>query len=352
MSQYWHIDDSLIGTTSTELSDEFFTNYTKHFPMKPLEPVVDTIFAGVRIKYDYDEGVMHLSQAHILDRAADKFFGGKELIAHRSLPYTYDSKTRVCSLDTLRLAETDDEIAAMKDKPHLSLLMTLLYVAIYTAPNCLHPIVRQGRYMSNPAPCNWTELCNLFGYMFHNKNQGLTIRRYFPIPKVPSAQPAFPVDDNQFVRNMGFHVMPDASWKVLRTYAGHAIFVMGIAVDYQSQLIRVICHSTAEAEIAAACFAAKRAMYVLQLLRFLGHDICCPIAFLIDCSAVEDLSKKLGATKRTEHFLRWFHHFRWFVLQRYGVVHSISDPEMLADILTKGVNAAKYHLCAKGLRGS
>ena len=50
---------------------------------------------------------------------------------------------------------------------------------------------------------------------------------------------------------------------------------------------------------------------MLQLLRFLGHDIACPIGYLIDCSAVEELSKKLGATKRTEHFLRWFHHFRW-----------------------------------------
>ena len=95
-------------------------------------------------------------------------------------------------------------------------------------------------------------------------------------------------------------------------------------MDYQSQLIRVVCHSTAQAEIAAACFAAKRAMYVLQLLRFLGHDIACPIGYLIDCSAVEDLSKKRGATKRTEHFLRWFHHFRWIVLHRYGVVHSVT----------------------------
>ena len=33
-------------------------------------------------------------------------------------------------------------------------------------------------------------------------------------------------------------------------------------------------------------------MYVLQLLRFLGHDIVCPIGYLIDCSAVEDLSKR------------------------------------------------------------
>ena len=352
LSTYWHIDDLLLGTTSPNLSEEFVKGFTKSFPMKPLEPVKDTIYAGVRMSYDPDEGVMILSQAHILERAADKFFGGKDLIAHRSLPYTYDGKTRVSSLDKLRLAESAEEVAAMKGKPLLSLLMTLLYVALYTAPHCLHAIVRQGRYMSNPAPYNWKELCNLLSYMYHHRYEGLTIRRSYSLPKVPSAQPSFPVDDNTFFRNMGFHVMPDASWKVLRTYAGFAIMLMGIAVDYQSQLIRVICHSTAEAETAAACFAAKRAMYVLQLLRFLGHDIACPIGYLIDCSAVEELSKKHGATKRTEHFLRWLHHFRWIVLHRYGVVHSISDPEMLADILTKCVGSVKFHLCAKGLRGA
>ena len=51
------------------------------------------------------------------------------------------------------------------------------------------------------------------------------------------------------------------------------------------------------------------------------------------------------------HFIRWFHHFRWIIVHRYGVVHSVSDPEMLADVLTKCVNPAKFHLFA-GLRGS
>ena len=52
-------------------------------------------------------------------------------------------------------------------------------------------------------------------------------------------------------------------------------------------------------------------MYVLQLLRFLGHDIACPIGYLIDCSAVEELSKRNSEPPgATEHFLCWFHHFR------------------------------------------
>ena len=72
----------------------------------------------------------------------------------------------------------------MKGKPLLSLLMTLLYVALYTAPHCLHPIVRQGRFMSNSAPCNWKELCNIVAYMcmYHHRHEGLTISRSFSLP--------------------------------------------------------------------------------------------------------------------------------------------------------------------------
>ena len=122
-----------------------------------------------------------------------------------------------------------------------------------------------------------------------------------------------------------------------------------VFVDFNAQLIKVICHSSADAETAAATFAGKRLMYVLQLLRDLGHDIACPVSFLIDCSAVEDLSKKLGATKHTEHFLLWFHYFRWLVLHQYSFVHAISDLEQHLDICTKAVNSSKWITCSRAM---
>ena len=92
-------------------------------------------------------------------------------------------------------------------------------------------------------------------------------------------------------------------------------------------------------------------MYILQLLRDLGHNITCPLPFLIDCSAATELSKKLGATKRTEHFLHWLHHFMRFTLNKYGFTHGIKDPEMWSDFMTKAVNPAKFTLCHKGYSG-
>ena len=43
----------------------------------------------------------------------------------------------------------------------------------------------------------------------------------------------------------------DANWKTLSTYAGFLIMMLGMPIDFGSKLIRVVCHSTAEAEIAA-----------------------------------------------------------------------------------------------------
>ena len=50
------------------------------------------------------------------------------------------------------------------------------------------------------------------------------------------------------------------------TYAGHVIFMCGGAIDWACKLVRVICHSSSEAEICAGCFAAKRLQFIRSLL--------------------------------------------------------------------------------------
>ena len=74
------------------------------------------------------------------------------------------------------------------------------------------------------------------------------------------------------INNYGIYVCPDSSWKVrsegelIMTYAGHVIFMCGGAIDWACKLVRVICHSSSEAEICAGCFAAKRLQFIRSLL--------------------------------------------------------------------------------------
>ena len=182
---------------------------------------------------------------------------------------------------------------------------------------------------------------HLFRYMYHHRHLGVTYRKNFPIPSFPSTPP-WPEDPQIFIKNLGFHVWSDATWKVNQTYAGFYIVMCGATVDWASALVKVVCHSSAEAEICAACKAGKRMMFLVQLMRELEHDISCPIPFFIDNSATSELTRKMGATKRTEHFLRWQNYMRWLVNYDYAKVYLVRDADQRADIATKMINLTKF----------
>ena len=113
-------------------------------------------------------------------------------------------------------------------------------------------------------------------------------------------------------------------------------------VDWASKLIRVICHSSSEAEIAAGCFAGKRTVFIVQLCAEIGIKLDTPFIMLIDNSAALDLSQKLGVQTRTAHFLRWQHYLRWLVLHQYLELIFITTKEQLADMLTKVLDMRSF----------
>ncbi len=114
------------------------------------------------------------------------------------------------------------------------------------------------------------------------------------------------------------------------------------AVDWACKLLRVIAHSTAEAETAAACFAAKRHMFVLTLLNELKLRVPAGAVLLIDNSAAKQLAERMGVSKRTEHYMRWQHYLRHLVVHRHLVLSFIRTHEQPADILTKVTDKATF----------
>ena len=306
------------------------------------------IFAGVKVKYNFDAGSIHISQPHILERAAERFFGSAQAIQHASAPAIFNPKIPYGS--NFELA-TDAEKPKMKEKPYLALLATLMYAVFYTFPSAAIQTAHLCKYMHNPSPICWDALVHLCRYMYHHRHLGITYRRNFPLPTIIST-PQWPEDADVALRSLGLHVYSDATWKVQRTYAGFYIFLCGAAVDYGSVCIKVICHSSAEAEISAACIAGKRVMFINSLLRELEHDIVAPAPFFIDNSATEQLTRKNAATKKTEHFLRWQHYMRYLVNHKHAKVYFVRDEEQLADAATKMINLTKFAKSVRMITGT
>ena len=140
--------------------------------------------------------------------------------------------------------------------------------------------------------------------MYHHRHVGVTYRKNFPVPSIPCT-PAWPDDPDIFLKNLGLHVWSDATWKVESTYAGFFIVMCGAAVDWAAVLIKVICHSSAEAEISAACKAGKRLMFVVQFMRELGHDLVSPRLGAWS-EAVSDQGTPLQTRNAREFFDRVF----------------------------------------------
>jgi hypothetical protein len=121
-------------------------------------------------------------------------------------------------------------------------------------------------------------------------------------------------------------------------------------VDWASKGLRVICHSSAEAEIAGGCALGKRSVFILQFISEF-HVKLGKFQLLIDNTAAIDLSSKLGVQSRTAHFLRWQHYMRWLVLHQYIDIYFVGTKEQLADMLTKVLDMSTFLLFCKQIYG-
>ena len=105
--------------------------------------------------------------------------------------------------------------------------------------------------------------------------------------------------------------------------------------------------STAEVEIAAGSYGAKRGMYVRNTF---GEMFPLPrraASHVIDNSALPSLTENVGVSKKTEHFTRWLQYLRHLVQQGLSYVHLCRTHDMRADPLTKVVARDAFYQFVK-----
>ena len=331
------IDDILVGYSDRQLYDSFVALYTARFPSK--HHMGCTRFAGLSIDYRQNHSLTIHQQPHI-ELAYDKFVIDKAAaaispattriaIADRESPKHYSKIT---------MAANDKERSIMQNKPFLSALATIMYVAHWSLPHIAYHCSYLGQFMHDPSVAAFDAVISLIIYAYHNRS-----RDTITYTVGPFSMPRQIAESRRkvFDTNLGAHAYCDASW-LLRSVSGYIILMCNGPVDWASKLIRVICHSSSEAEIAAGCFAGKRTVFIVQLCAEIGIKLDTPFIMLIDNSAALDLSQKLGVQTRTAHFLRWQHYLRWLVLHQYLELIFITTKEQLADMLTKVLDMRSF----------
>ena len=335
------IDDVLIAFKGRELYDSFLVLYKERFPSKHKEGCEK--FAGVAI--DYKPGIsLRIDQRQHIELAYDKFITDKKAasrsaavgrlaVSDRDSPRHYSKLT---------LAANDSERALMKNKPFLPALATMMYVSHWTYPHLTFHCSYLGQFMHDPSPPCYDAVEEMIIYAYHSRDIDIIIYTIgeFTMPRqIPE------LSRKSFEAMFGLHGYCDASW-ALRSICGYIVLMCNGPVDWASKGIRVICHSSAEAEIASGCALGKRAMFIKQYIAQF-HSGFEKFILLIDNTAAIDLSKKLGVQSRTAHFLRWQHYLRWLVLHQYVDLYFTVTKEQLADMLTKVLDVSTFLMFCK-----
>ena len=131
-------------------------------------------------------------------------------------------------------------------------------------------------------------------------------------------------------------------------YGGAFIKWQGGAVAWFARKLKFIPLSTCEAEIAALVSALKEAIFVLEILRDLGHEFEYVRGYT-DSKSGYDTIMNPGVTKRTAHFERWLFWARELYMEKKLLLNLVRDEDMMADALSKVTDRGKFLKCRGAL---
>jgi hypothetical protein len=77
--------------------------------------------------------------------------------------------------------------------------------------------------------------------------------------------------------------------------------LFGMLIDYKKSIHPTICHSSAQAELAAKVAGGKNALYVINILKGIGIKLNKPTRMWTDSVVVQEVEKATGTTKRLRH---------------------------------------------------
>jgi hypothetical protein len=168
-------------------------------------------------------------------------------------------------------------------------------------------------------------LMRLFQYLKKNPDLGI---RYSPRGTI---EPTVYADASFGDPEIGF-----------KAVTGAVVIMMGGPVSWVAKKQPIQSHSTAEAEVIAACTAAKEAMYFRLLLSDIGITVKEPTVIWEDNSAAIIFAKAEGGPQRLRHLdLRRFA-IREMVRNNVVTLEKVDGRVNVADMFTKGLASSVF----------
>jgi len=217
-----------------------------------------------------------------------------------------------------------DEELEMKQVPYRSAVGSLIYLVTGTRPDKAVATGEVAKFCENPGKQHWGAVKRILRYLKGTMDVGLLFK--------PS--------------NVSLEGYCDADWAGdldnRRSTTGYIFMIGGVPVSWKSKRQQTVALSTAEAEYMALSDASREVTWLRRILLNFNCEQVSPTVVFDDNQGCIALAKNPVEHERTKHIDIRYHFIREMVESKVIDVQYIRSEDMLADLLTKGVNRDRH----------
>jgi hypothetical protein len=321
-----YVDDLLICARDNDIIMKIKYDLGRKYKLNDLGNV--TKFLGMRFRQYNDRLEIDL------DDYIDKML--KRFNMTDCIPCNMPASTSLI-LSRAQCPSTEEECSAMSNVPYRELVGSLLFAATTIIPEISTIVSKLAEFMTNPGHIHWNEAKKVLRYLKYIKGNKFIMRKTM----------------RNTSDKYALYGYVDADWAAdrdnRRSRAGYVFKLGQSIVSWTSTLEPTVALSSAESELMAATLAAKQAIYLRDLLKFLGHIQLEPTILFEDNTACIRLSKHSEFHKRTKHIdIRWFYIREKFISNEINLI-KIASHDNVADLFTKIVNFSSFQYLSSKL---
>ena len=331
-----YVDDVVLAHDSPELLRWFTAKFTGVGGFNATHKGKLDWFLGMGVDH-HSDGSITIDQSKYCEKMLGKF-----IPSHSTSSRSHTSPCNPDSFQRLTTSRNPAEREKLSKLPYLELVGSLLYLSTMTRPDIAYHMSVLCSFMHDPSLDCYNAAVDLLLYVGNTKHYHL---RYGGSVAAPDGLKD-PTSAKIIEDNCGFVAYSDASWHkpdhLGFNMFGYVVCLYGGPVAFAAKRLKVVAHSSAEAEYAAASYSCKEIAFVRNVCSELELGINGPVCLAVDNEAAIKIAENRGATGRTKHFSDAIHYIRHMLDHLVVCLRYVSTHEQLADGFTKPLDKGKF----------
>jgi Reverse transcriptase (RNA-dependent DNA polymerase) len=314
------VDDITLACKDSAALDSVIQELSSRFKLRDLGPTTQLL--GMEIHRDRPNRTLFLSQSQSITNLVQEH--GLQDSKPVSTPLNPGSR-----LSTSMSPQNATEAAEMHQYPYISVVGSLMYLALTTRPDIAYAAGVLARFNSNPGLAHWQAAKHVLRYLKGTVNHRLVYR------PSSSPEPFITYSDADHGGN------PDNG----RSTGGYVVKIGTGPVSWSSKLQTLVALSTTEAEHISAVEAGKEILWMREFMGELGYNVSGPSLLWMDNQSAIAVSKNPEHHGKMKHLSLRLFWLRDAVQGGLIAPKFVGTQNMAADIFTKALDRFKVQKC-------